>query len=41
MEHFMEYWFQKYDSESFEREFSKVAYMDILSQLVYHTLNTR
>lgn len=31
MEHFMEYWFLKYDNESFEREFSKVSYMDILA----------
>lgn len=38
MDHFMEYWFYKYDNESFEREFSKVQYMDILSHLVRYII---
>ncbi|KAM3129213.1 hypothetical protein pb186bvf_018688 [Paramecium bursaria] len=32
----MDYWYSSYDNESFERDFSKVSYNDILAQVVSH-----
>lgn len=34
MDHFTEYWFFKYDNESFEKDFQKVSYMDAVQMMV-------
>lgn len=35
MDNSYDYWFSKYDSESFEKDFVKVPYNEFLNQLVY------
>lgn len=34
-----DYWFAKYDSESFEKDFQKVLFMEYLNQLVRFSTN--
>lgn len=36
MENNSDYWFMKYDMESFEKEFTRIPYNDFLNSIVLH-----